>query len=96
MMKPASPNQGAFELLDAPNHHNLALKATAPPAWENTWVMMIPFIGVFLNLWVVLLGQYTTGYEDVADFLAEDLDSGSQKWIGMRVGMKDKEKIKTT
>ena len=94
-MKPANPNQGAFELLDAPNHHNLALTATSPPAWENTWIMMIPFMGVFLNLWVVLFKQYTTRYEDVADFLAEDLESGSQKWIGMRVGMKDKQKIKT-
>lgn len=56
---------------------------------------MIPFMGVFLNLWVVLFKQYTTRYEDVADFLAEDLESGSQKWIGMRVGMKDKQKIKT-
>jgi hypothetical protein len=57
--------------------------------------MWIPFIGVFLNLWVVIFGQYTTTYEDVADFLAEDLEVGSEKWIGKRVGMKDKEKIKT-
>jgi len=94
MMKPGNQNQGVFQLLDAPRHHNLVLKATSPPAWENTRVILIPLIGVFLNLWVVLFEQYTTTYEDVADFLAEDLESGTEEWIEMRVGMKDKNKIK--
>jgi hypothetical protein len=88
------PNQGQFGLLDTPNHHNLLLKATSPPAWEDSWVRRIPFIGMFLNFLVVVLGQYNTKYEDVADFLAEDLESGSKEWVGMRVGMKDKEKVK--
>lgn len=94
IMKPGNQNQGVFQLLDAPRHHNLVLKATSPPAWENTWVILIPLIGVFLNLWVVLFRQYTTTYRDVADFLAEDLEDGSEEWIGMRVGMKDKNRIK--
>lgn len=95
LMKDGDTSKAAFELLDAPKHHNLVLKATSPPAWENTWLMWIPLIGMFLNLWVVILTQYTTTYEDVADFLAEDLESGSEEWIGMRVGYKDKKKIKT-
>lgn len=57
--------------------------------------MSLPFIGVYLNLWVVIFGQFGTKYEDVADFFAEDLENGSQEWVGLRVGMKDKEKIKT-
>ena len=93
-MRPADPKQGAFQLLDGPRHHNLVLRAFTPPAWENTWVMSIPLIGVFLNLLVVLFGQYMTALEDVGDFLAEDLESGSDEWIGKRVGMKDKKKIK--
>ena len=83
-MEPKDPKQGVFEFLDAPQHHNLGLKAMSPPAWENTWVMWVPLIGVFLNLWVVLLKQYMTRYEDVADFLAEDLESGSEVWVGKR------------
>lgn len=93
-MKPANPNQGVFELLDTSSHHNLLLKAKSPPAWEDTWLRTIPIIGMFLNFLVVVLGQFNTKYEDVADFLAEDLESGSEEWVGMRVGMKDKEKIK--
>lgn len=95
LMEQRDPNQGIFEPLDAPKHHNLVLKASSPPSWEDTWVMWILLIGVFLNLWVVLFGQYTTTYEDVADFLSEDLESGSEEWVGKRVGMKDKAKIKT-
>jgi hypothetical protein len=35
---------------------------------------------------------YRTKYEDVADFLAEDLEKEGSKWIGERVGMKEKSK----
>ncbi|KAG0645356.1 hypothetical protein D0Z07_8896 [Hyphodiscus hymeniophilus] len=96
MMEPANPNQGLLELLDTPSHHNLVLQAKSPPAWKNTWLIWIPFVGMFLNFLVVVLGQYKTKYEDVADFLSEDLESGSEQWIGMRVGMKDKAKIKAS
>lgn len=95
MMEPGHADQGRFELLDAPKQYTLVLKATSPPAWEDSWVKLIPFIGVFLNLWVVVLGQYKTKYEDVVDLLAEDLETGNGEWIGMKVGIKDKAKIKT-
>ena len=94
MMNPANHNQGRFELLDIPSRHNLLLKANSPPAWEDTWLKWIPFIGMFLNFLVVVLWQYNTKYEDVADFLARDLVTESGEWVGMRVGMKDREKIK--
>jgi len=93
---PRRPNkEGVFGLLDAPQPHNLMLKATAPPAWENTWLLKIPWIGPYLNLFVIVLWQYQTKYEDVADFLAEDLKSGSEEWVGLKVGMKEKGKLKT-
>jgi hypothetical protein len=86
LMFPANPKQGTFELLDAPRHHNLILKATSPPGWENTWLTKIPVIGYYLNLWVVVLFSFSTIYEDVADMMAADLESGSKEWIGMKVG----------
>ena len=48
----------------------------------------MPFIGEFVNIWMVLLFQYGTKYEAAADFLAEDLEKGSEDFLGVRVGMK--------
>ena len=96
MMFAANSKQGKFELLDAPCHHNLLLKATSPPAWENTWLTKIPVIGFYLNLWILVFFSFDTIYEDVADMLAADLESGSKEWIGMKVGMHDKRKLKVS
>lgn len=93
-MYPLDPKQGLFEPLETPRNHNLLLKASSPPAWEGSWAEKIPFIGRYLEFWVCLL-SYWTIYEDVADFLAEDMGIGSEEWIGLRVGMKDKRKVKT-
>ena len=96
MMNPADPKQTTFDLLEAPRGHNLLLKHTSPPAWENTWLFKIPWIGPILNLWVLILGKFNTKYEDVADFMAGDLENGSSsEWVGKKVGMKDKDKVKT-
>jgi len=94
MMRPADPKQGVFELLDAPRHHDLLLKASAPPAWKNNWLINIPWIGGYFNGFITALREYQTEYEDVADFVAEDLEKGSEEWLGLKVGMKERAKAK--
>jgi len=92
MMSPTNPKQGVFELLDAPQRHDLLVKATSPPGWERTWLGSVPLIGPYLNVFYAGLVTYRTKYEDVADFLADDLESGSDEWVGKKVGVKQKSK----
>ena len=47
-----------------------------------------------MNIAFIILTVCTMKYEDVADLLAGDLASGSEEWVGMKVGMKDKIKMK--
>lgn len=93
-MQPSNPNQGLFGIIDTPKPHNLLLKATSPPAWQSSWLSKVPFVGSFLILLLASLSVYVTKYEDVADFLAEDLEKGGDEWVGKKVGMKDKAKMK--
>lgn len=67
------------------------MKADEPPGWVDSWVKNIPFVGDYLNL-LVVIPQYTTELEDVADFLSEDMENGNTEWVGRKVGMKQKEK----
>jgi hypothetical protein len=92
MMDPSNPKQGPFEPLDVPQPHGLLVKATSPPGWEKTWLGSVPVIGPYLNVFYVGLVIYRTKYEDVADFLAEDLETGSEEWVGKKVGLKGKSK----
>ncbi|KAE9365979.1 hypothetical protein N431DRAFT_472553 [Stipitochalara longipes BDJ] len=89
-MSPANRKQGLFEPLDAPQYHDLLLEATSSPGWEKTWLSSIPLIGLFLHAVYCGLVPFRTKYEDVADFLAEDLEKGDSQWIGRKVGMKEK------
>ncbi|TVY26477.1 hypothetical protein LHYA1_G005612 [Lachnellula hyalina] len=93
-MHPLDRQQTVFEPLNAPRPHNLLLGVTTLPAWVDSWWTHVPFIGEFVNIWVVLLFQYGTKYEAAADFLAEDLERGSEEFVGVRVGMKKKSKSK--
>lgn len=89
MMYPENSKQGPFELLDAPRPHSLLASASSPPGWEKTWLERVPLIGVFLNTFYIGLVVYRTRYEAVADFLAEDLERGSEEWVGKKVGLKE-------
>lgn len=95
MMYPTKPRQTVFDLLEAPLLHNLVLEADSAPGWEDTWLKNIPWIGLSLNMFINVLRSYGTYYEDVADFLAGDLASGGEEWMGAKVGMKDKGKMKS-
>lgn len=88
-MRPAS---STIEKLDTTRKHQLLISASAPPAWEDHWVRNIPVIGPYLNL-IIAISTYTTELEDVADFLAEELESGSLEWVGTKVGMKQRQKV---
>lgn len=48
----------------------------------------IPLIGEYMDVWVQGLQTYATIYEDVADFLAEDLELGNDRFVGAKVGLK--------
>lgn len=88
MMMPATPG---VERLAATRRHSLILKANEPPRWVDSWIKNIPLVGDYLNL-LLVIPQYTTELEDIADFLAEDLESGSTEWAGRKVGVKQREK----
>ncbi|RFU35664.1 hypothetical protein B7463_g701, partial [Scytalidium lignicola] len=92
IMKPESPQ---IKPLSSPRNHNLLIGTDMPPGWQDHWVRYIPFIGAILNLGVEVIRGYKAYYEDVADFMAEDLESESMPLVGQRVGYKDKRKIKS-
>jgi hypothetical protein len=94
MMYPLDPKQKVLELLEAPRPHNLLLGKTFAPGWVDTWWINIPIIGYFINIMVVVLTQYNTKLEAAADFLAEDLEKDSGEFIGSKVAMKEKPKLK--
>ncbi|PVH69615.1 hypothetical protein DL98DRAFT_598500 [Cadophora sp. DSE1049] len=89
MMDAADPKQGVFQVLEGgPRQHSLLVKDTSPPGWRETWIGALPFIGPYLNVWYLALVEYRTVYEEVADFLAEELEDGGQEWLGKRVALK--------
>jgi len=86
VMKPATH---AIEPLATPRKHKLLVGAGTPPGWVDSWVKGMPLVGVYLNL-VIGVARSTTELEDVADFMAEDLESGSGEWMGKKVGIKQR------
>lgn len=94
-MTPAYSNQGLYKPLAAPRQHRIIAKADEPPMWKGTWLKRIPIIGGFLAVMWLLTVEYKTVYEDVADFLAEDLLVGGEKFVGKKVGviMAEKRKV---
>jgi hypothetical protein len=87
MMKPAS---STIAPLAAPRAHQLIAKAETVAGWEDYWVKKLPGVGSWANLMLHVVHGYTTLLEDVADFLAEDLESESQQWVGNKVGIKQR------
>jgi len=87
-MIPVSPT---IESLSEPWGHSLLIAGDKLPEWRDSWVKSIPIIGNFLNVVADIRGR-TTQLEDVADMIAEDVESKSLELVGKRVGMKQKEK----
>lgn len=84
-----TPRSKAIEILEQPNGHRLSVAARSPPAWRDSWVRIVPLIGVYLNL-VPVIRSYTTKLEDVADLIAGSLaHDGGSAYVGELVGMKE-------
>jgi hypothetical protein len=72
---------------------NLVVKADAPPAWVETY-RSVPLIGNYLNI-MAQAQSYSAVLENCVDFIAADLEKRLEsEWIGKRVGVKEKSKVK--
>lgn len=95
-MRPAIPAI-PISVLPSTRPHKLLIGANSPPGWTDTWVRSIPVIGLYINQ-VLQIPNHTTELEDVADFLADDLqvnpfgEGEGQHWSGKRVGIKARAK----
>lgn len=83
MMRPRSADIG---VLDAPREHGLAIAVGKPPAWQDSWVRMLPLVGVYLNLVPVVVAHRAV-LEDVAELIADNL--GKDDFVGTLVGFKE-------
>ncbi|KAF8862876.1 hypothetical protein BDZ45DRAFT_798782 [Acephala macrosclerotiorum] len=89
MMYPIDPKQGLFKPIDKVKSHGLLVSAGSPPGWKDHWLGRLWWIGPYLNVWRAVFADYSTHYENVADFLAEDMERGGDEWIGKRVALKE-------
>lgn len=72
---------------------NLVAKADAPPAWVGKY-RNVPLIGNYLNIMAQAQSYYSV-LENCVDFIAADLEKGLEsEWIGKRVGVKERSKVK--
>ena len=72
---------------------NLVAKADAPPAWVEKY-RKVPLIGNYLNI-MAQMQSYFALLENCVDFIAADLEKGLEsEWIGKRVSVKEKSKVK--
>ncbi|CAG8957217.1 hypothetical protein HYFRA_00009419 [Hymenoscyphus fraxineus] len=72
---------------------NLVAKADAPPAWTEKF-RGVPLIGDYLNV-MAQSQSYFSVLENCVDFVAADLEMGLRsEWIGKRVGVREKSKVK--
>jgi hypothetical protein len=86
-MEPENSSQGQMDAQHIKSPHGLLGKATSPPGWRSSRTESIPVIGRVV--WMLyMMFSYTTRYEAVADFLAEDLERQESEWIGKAVGVK--------
>lgn len=72
---------------------NLVAQADAPPAWVEKY-RTVPLIGNHLNI-LAQAQSYFSALENCVDFIATDLEKGlGSEWIGKRVGVKEKSKVR--
>ncbi|KUJ15513.1 uncharacterized protein LY89DRAFT_783645 [Mollisia scopiformis] len=85
MMYPLNADQGPYSPITEPKPHGLQVGAGSPPRWKDHWLGKLWWVGLYLNVWRAVLGDYCTHYENVADFLAEDVQRDGEEWVGKRV-----------
>ncbi|KAG8862408.1 hypothetical protein FRB96_001478 [Tulasnella sp. 330] len=76
--------------VDGPPGNSIVLGADSPPLYQPSWLMLIPIIGIHLEI-LRAASSHRTTLEDVADRLAEDLAEagGGEQWDGKLVGVKN-------
>lgn len=87
VMQPLSKT--TYPLAANSSAENLQASSGSPPDWSPR-LLCIPFIGGYLNI-MSQASTYGTALEDNVDFIAKDLLDGNQsKWIGQKVGVKQR------
>ncbi|CAG8976125.1 hypothetical protein HYALB_00002407 [Hymenoscyphus albidus] len=72
---------------------NLVAKSDAPPAWTERF-RCVPLIGNYLNVMAQSQSCFSV-LENCVDFMAADLEMGLRsEWVGKRVGVMEKSKVK--
>ncbi len=89
------PASKTIEPLDSPQGNSLIAAKDEPAAFRSFYISWIPFLGPLITT-VGNAGRYNTTLEDCADFIAADLKSGENTFVGHRVGIYDGGKRKQT
>lgn len=92
VMLPASKT---IEPLDTPHGNPLLTTKDEPPSFQDFYISWIPFLGPLITT-MGNASRYNTKLEDCADFIAADLRSGENTFVGHRVGVFDTGKTKKT
>lgn len=69
----------------------LVANGMTPPGWQDSWLKHIPLIGKSIVAGMNA-SRYEVTLEQVADFIASDLESGDDHFVGMSVGVIDPSK----
>ena len=80
-------------LLDAPRGNSLNASADVVPAFKSSFFHNIPYVGPFISI-IGNFPKYGVALEDVADFIAADLEKSDTTFVGHRVGIIDAGKNK--
>lgn len=89
------PASKTIESLDSPQGNALVAAKDKPAGFRDFYISWIPFLGPLITT-VGNAGRYNTTLEDCADFIAADLKSGENTYVGHRVGVYDAGKTKQT
>lgn len=93
MMTPAEPDKP--KLSGRAPGNSLVGSADFPANWTPSWLRMIPFCGVFLEILAHAM-YYNIKLEDCADFIAADLKMGfGSEYVGHRVSVANAPKSKS-
>ena len=87
------PEKKGIEPRDAVRGNNLSSSIDEPALMQSFYIDWLPYLGPLItvigNAW-----RYNTTLEDCADFLAEDLENKTSRFVGHRVGVINAGKIK--
>ncbi|KUL84802.1 hypothetical protein ZTR_07281 [Talaromyces verruculosus] len=73
--------------------HDLVVQADSPPLWSKKF-LKIPLIGGYLNVMSQAQDYFAT-LENIVDVIASDLEKGlDSEYVGKRVSVKEKSRIK--